>query len=170
MYNSLGNRVSRAQGGTTQYYANDYSQELTQVLATKSGTGVLGDYYVYGLGLISEGGSTKNLRKYYHPDGLGDTRLLTNSTGGSVEYTAYSPYGTATSAISADYQFRGEDAADANSGLVYLRARYYDPRTGQFISKDPVAGLAEVPQSQNGYSYAHNDPVNMSDPSGEEDC
>jgi hypothetical protein len=47
-----------------------------------------------------------------------------------------------------------------------MRARYYDPSTGRFISKDPIEGMLSNPQSQNGYSYAHDDPINLSDPSG----
>ena len=47
------------------------------------------------------------------------------------------------------------------TGLVYLLHRYYDPSTGQFLSVDPLVGLTQAP-----YSYAGNDPVNGSDPSG----
>jgi RHS repeat-associated protein len=50
---------------------------------------------------------------------------------------------------------------DAESGLVYLRARYYDPTTGQFISRDPIESVTRVP-----YSYAGNNPLNNVDPSG----
>jgi RHS repeat-associated protein len=56
---------------------------------------------------------------------------------------------------------------DPESSLYYLRARYYDPLIGRFISKDPVKGSLTLPQSQNPYAYALNNPVNLSDPSGE---
>ena len=61
--------------------------------------------------------------------------------------------------------YKGEQR-DAEANLVYLRARHYDPTTGSFISKDPVEGALTIPQSQNGYSYVHHDPINLSDPSG----
>jgi len=47
-----------------------------------------------------------------------------------------------------------------------MRARYYDPSTGRFISKDPVEGILINPQTQNPYAYAGNDPINRADPSG----
>jgi RHS repeat-associated protein len=50
---------------------------------------------------------------------------------------------------------------DSASGLYYLRARWYDPATGQFTSVDPLVALTGQP-----YSYAGNNPVNESDPSG----
>ena len=56
---------------------------------------------------------------------------------------------------------------DAESNLYYLRARYYDPTIGRFISKDPVKGTLTLPQSQNPYAYSINNPINLSDPSGE---
>ncbi len=57
----------------------------------------------------------------------------------------------------------GDD--DAGSGLVYLGAREYDPSTGRFVSVDPVLDQSD-PLQANGYSYANNNPVTHSDPSG----
>jgi len=56
------------------------------------------------------------------------------------------------------YQFTGQQV-DAETGLVYLRARYYDPALGRFLSRDPV--LTEHP-----YAYVGNNPANLVDPSG----
>lgn len=47
-----------------------------------------------------------------------------------------------------------------------MRARYYDPQTGRFISRDPVDGELSLPQTHNPYTYSVNDPINLSDPSG----
>jgi RHS repeat-associated protein len=55
---------------------------------------------------------------------------------------------------------------DNESGLTYLRARYYDPTIGRFTSQDPLSGALANPASQNGYNYANNDPVDMNDPDG----
>jgi len=54
---------------------------------------------------------------------------------------------------------------DAN-GQIYLRARYYDPAIGRFLSRDPLPGAMWDPGSQNAYAYAGNNPVTRSDPSG----
>jgi hypothetical protein len=51
---------------------------------------------------------------------------------------------------------------------VYLRARWYNPANYQFISRDPFPGVATVPKSLNPYAYAHNNPVNATDPSGKD--
>jgi len=55
---------------------------------------------------------------------------------------------------------------DQDSQLLYLRARWYDPRIGRFISADPFEGRQEDPRSLNRYVYAHSDPVHSADPSG----
>ncbi|MEW6155035.1 MAG: RHS repeat-associated core domain-containing protein [Actinomycetota bacterium] len=51
--------------------------------------------------------------------------------------------------------------ADAETGFVYLRARYYDPATGQFISRDPLTAMTGAP-----YAYTNNNPLNGTDPLG----
>ena len=59
---------------------------------------------------------------------------------------------------------------DASTGLSYLNARYYDGNRGQFLSQDPVFWSQNQnlpdPQSLNSYSYAGNNPINWSDPTG----
>jgi len=63
------------------------------------------------------------------------------------------------------YGFTGEWTDD--TGMSHLRARYYDPSVGTFASLDPFEGYVDVPMSLNGYAYAHGDPINNTDPSGE---
>jgi RHS repeat-associated protein len=55
------------------------------------------------------------------------------------------------------------------TGLVSMGARFYDPTTGRFISRDPIQAFTDA-QQINGYSYANNNPVNMSDPTGLWSC
>ncbi len=55
---------------------------------------------------------------------------------------------------------------DSDLGLYYLRARYYNPNTGRFMSRDPEAGNRFSPASLHKYLYAGGDPVNRIDPSG----
>jgi RHS repeat-associated protein len=63
------------------------------------------------------------------------------------------------------FRFTGEQR-DSESGLYYLRARYYDPQTGRFLGRDPLGGWLLNAQSQNRYTYVNNNPVLLIDPTG----
>jgi RHS repeat-associated protein len=99
---------------------------------------------------------------YLHHDQQGSTRLLTGSTGtvtGKCTYGAYgSPTceGTTTTPLGFDGQYTSSD-----TGLIYMRAREYDPVTAQFLSRDPLEALTGEP-----YAYANDSPVNEADPTG----
>lgn len=80
----------------------------------------------------------------------------------------WEPFGTAraeSGTTQARFGYGGEERDD-ETGLVNLRARYYDPAIGRFLSRDSLAGAATLPQSWNRYSYTENDPINHLDPSG----
>lgn len=55
---------------------------------------------------------------------------------------------------------------DKETGTIYLRARYYDPTIGRFITVDSYLGKDNDPLSLNLYTYAHNNPINLFDPTG----
>jgi RHS repeat-associated protein len=123
--------------------------------------------YVYGLGLISVTDRSGN-QTYYTGDGLGSTTDLTNSSGTETDGYTYDAFGTPTHSPGSsanNFQFTSQQT-DADSGLQYLRARYYDPAAGLFLGRDPFPGLASVPTTQKPYAYALNNPVNLADPSG----
>jgi RHS repeat-associated protein len=61
--------------------------------------------------------------------------------------------------------YRGEQY-DSDLGLYYLRARYYNPNTGRFMSRDPEDGDETDPKTLHKYVYANGDPVNAVDPTG----
>ena len=50
--------------------------------------------------------------------------------------------------------------------MIYLRARWYDPTTGRFLTQDPFAGLSMAPTTQHPYAYVGNNAINWVDPSG----
>ena len=91
--------------------------------------------YLYGPGNLPLARITATGQlSWYHADHLGSTRLLTDAAGAVTATYAYDPYGTLTAATGAamtqPLRYAGE-YTDAESGLLYLRARYYDPATGQ---------------------------------------
>jgi RHS repeat-associated protein len=99
---------------------------------------------------------------------LGSTRLLTNSDGTVSDRYNYDAYGvllTHAGTNNNSFLFAGEQR-DSATGLDYLRARYYDPDLGRFISKDPFSGFITDPMSQHDYQYAHANPVRFTDPTG----
>jgi RHS repeat-associated protein len=82
---------------------------------------------------------------------------------GTYEYDAFGSVRTHTG-VSTEWTFTGEQNDPAS--LEYLRARYYDPAIGRFLSRDPFAGLVAVPQSLNRYACVLSNPLLYRDPFG----
>ena len=82
----------------------------------------------------------------------------------SSNYNLYGARKTSTDTTGNSFAYNGE--ARDNTGLDYLRARYYDSQGGTFLTEDSYPGEATDPLSQNRYSYVQNNPVNYTDPSG----
>jgi RHS repeat-associated protein len=121
--------------------------------------------YVWGLGLAYAVGGTGI--EVYHADGLGSVQALTDAAGRVTQTQRTDEYGVPTETTGASGQpfgFTGEQR-DA-TGLVYLRARMYDPASGRFMQRDTHPGGTGDPGSQHRYAYVANNPVNATDPSG----
>ena len=100
---------------------------------------------------------------FYQTDQLGSTRLLTDSAGvvrGTFSYDAYGNSVGSTGSYSTPLSYAGQ-YRDTESGLIYLLARYYDPTTAQFLSRD-----AAVASTRSPYGYVGDNPLNATDPSG----
>jgi len=157
-YNGDGLLMSETTSGTTTGYAWDTIS--TDPLMLTAGT----TSYIYGPGgLAIESVNSSGTPTYYLQDQLGSTRLLTSSTGavtGTYTYDAYgnvtSHTGTATSSLLYAGQYQ-----DPSTGCYYLRNRYYDPTTAQFLTIDPA-----VSQTQAPYTYTSDSPLNATDPEG----
>jgi RHS repeat-associated protein len=93
---------------------------------------------------------------------LGSTTALTSTSGAIIESASYDSFGNATGNLSTRYGFTGREF-DADLGLQYSRARWYDATLGRFISEDPI-GFAGG--DVNLYGYVRNNPVNFKDPTG----
>jgi RHS repeat-associated protein len=86
-------------------------------------------------------------------DGFGNVRSATGPQ-------AQTPTGSG-----GDWRFHGEWLENA-TGLYHLRAREYDPRTGRFVSRDPIEGMVEAPETLHPYAFAGRNPHTQSDPTG----
>lgn len=95
---------------------------------------------------------------------LAEVEVWTTPEGGGTQVQRFDAWGNQTQSAGAaipQYGYTGREP-DA-TGLIYYRARYYDPSIGRFISRDP----AGMPDGINRYAYVGNDPINNTDPSGE---
>jgi RHS repeat-associated protein len=167
-YNGDGLRMCKVAGSSTQScQAIGASQFLWDVatplpLLVKDGTIA----YVYGPGGLPLEQINGSTTLWYHHDQIGSTRLITDSTGTSQATYTYDPYGglaSSTGTVTNPFRFAAQyqDPSATESGFYYLRTRFYDLATGQFITVDPV-----LKTTRQGYSYAKQTPLNASDPSG----
>ncbi len=104
---------------------------------------------------------------YYRYDGLGSVRSLSDDKGSTKAIYFYDAFGQVQKkmeSVDNDFLFAGEQMDD--TGLVYLRARYYDPSVGRFITRDPFPAIGIRTQDINRYVYTMNNPVNLIDRNG----
>jgi RHS repeat-associated protein len=93
---------------------------------------------------------------------------LSDASGEITRTQSFEPFGAPLSSsgtATSEFGFTGEQ--DDITGLVFLRARFYDPGIGRFITKDPFSGFTSAPASLHPYLYVSNNPVNIVDPSGQ---
>jgi RHS repeat-associated protein len=108
---------------------------------------------------------------YYHPDHLGSSQLMTDRDGDVVQRYGYSPFGREdyknnSLAFSVSNRYTGQ-TLDEDTGLYYYGARYYDPELARFIQADSRIPSASLSQAYNRYAYCYNNPLKLSDPTGQ---
>ena len=124
--------------------------------------------YLYGNGRIAQ--YSMWISEEYRPalgDALGSVRQLANHSGSVTLAKGYQPYGEVLESagnIATSYGFTGEWTD--NTGLVYMRARYYSLVQGRFMTKDTWGGDMNQPMSYNAWLYVYANPTNFTDPSG----
>lgn len=175
-YNASGIRTRVETTGTasgTNVFLNDpqnltgFSQileELPAVDATPTVTYTIGSRVL----AQEQGGTVSHLMA----DGHGSTRLVTGTSGTITDRYSYDAYGKGVDFVAdilnpptTKVLYTGEQY-DAGLRQIYLRARYYNPAVGRFGARDTVEGMSSDPLTLHKYAYAHNNPVNMTDPSG----
>jgi RHS repeat-associated protein len=120
--------------------------------------------------LLAGGSNSNAVGYYYHQDNLNTSSALSGSSGSQVEVDVYYPFGRVQTAnpqasFQVSSRFTGQ-IFDAESGLYYYNARYYDPELGRFVQPDSLIPDLSNPQSYNRYSYVLNNPLRYNDPSG----
>jgi RHS repeat-associated protein len=162
-YDAAGVLVSRTDATGTVGLVNDASGSLPHAVAATDGS-----WWVYAGSRPLAQATPDGQVHYLHQDVRGDVRLVTDEAGAVTDTFTYSVDGevaarTGTTPVSVGWN--GE-YTDPTTGMVWLRARWYDPTSARFITADPWQGNPASPVSLNRYLYANADPINNTDPSG----
>ncbi len=171
IYTSGGNLISSIRNGLETRYLLDLNGGMDNILAEMEDDNSIQKYYVYGDGLLYAFNASTGERLYYHYDPVGNTVATSDSSGDLVDQYAYLPFGKLSEKDETSenlFTFVGKyGVIQEDNGLYYMRARFYDPDTRTFLSKDPVKGSMAISQTLNIYAYALNNPLRFSDPKGE---
>ncbi len=163
-YNGMGERTGKVVNGVKTAYVNDPSRQDIQVLAETNAAGDVLRAYEWGNELIDQADATGAGRHYFLHDAINGSvrRVIGHDTDvlNTYEYDSFGSVLAAQETAPITHLYRGEDRQE--SGLIFLRSRYYDPGTGKFLTRDPKGVAAGIDH----YTYAKADPVNLIDPGG----
>ncbi|MBI5196253.1 MAG: transglutaminase [Nitrospirae bacterium] len=161
-YDGSGKRLKAVRNGIETRYIYDTGGNL---LAEADGNNNITKYYIYGAGLLAMVTPT-NQTYCYHFNAVGSTIAMTDSTQAMVNKYSYDPFGNVVNQVEAvqqPFKFVGQHGVMTEpNGFYYMRARYYDPEVGRFISEDPIGFEGGI----NLYAYVLNNPVLLIDPLG----
>ncbi len=175
-YDSEGLRTSKTVNGEKTVFVWDGGQLVMEL----SGGGKVKKRYIRGNGrgsgsnLLYADKGTENASKeasekqYYVTDSHGNVVQLTDEKGNVIKTYEYDSFGNEVKPDGKDdnpFRYCGE-YYDKETEEIYLRARYYQPEMGRFLTRDTYTGEEDEPLSLQLYTYCENDGVNMVDPSG----
>jgi RHS repeat-associated protein len=159
-YDDQGNRIQKTVGGTITNFLYNGPDVIGQYTST---WGTASAILTHGPGMddpiVRTAGTTT---QYFHQDGLGSVVSVTNQSGttdGTARYDAWGNKIASTGTIP-QYGYTGREPDD--TGLVYYRARFYDPSIGRFTQTDPIG----MRGGMNLYAYVNGNPTNFNDPMG----
>ncbi|WP_367323099.1 polymorphic toxin-type HINT domain-containing protein [Streptomyces sp. HUAS ZL42] len=167
VYDGSGNRIVRKDtSGTTVYFLPGMELKLSADGTKKEAT----RYYDYGGQTVAVRTAAK--LSFVSPDHHGTGELAIDAATGAISQRRFDPFGVERGEKTGTWP--GEKGyvggtIDASTGLTHLGAREYDAAIGRFISVDPIIDYTK-PSQINGYAYAENSPVTLSDPTGLESC
>lgn len=160
-YDPFGRRIEKISPTTTSIFAYDEGN----LVETVNSSGSVVARYVQGQNLdqplAMRRGTTTS---YYEQDGLDSITSLSNTSGALAQTYTYDSFGNTTNStgsLTNFFRYAGREF-DTETGLYYMRARYFDPQTGRFLSEDPIEFRGGI----NFYAYVDNNAVNQTDPDG----
>jgi len=160
-YDPFGHRIYKSSSSATSIYAYDGDNLIEEVNATGAVVARYTQTQEIDEPLAMLRSSTTS---YYQADGLGSGTSLSSATGALAQTYTFDSFGKQTASsgsLTNPFQYTGREF-DTELSLYFMRARYFDPATGRFISEDP----ARFPGGINFYTYVENNPVNLIDPFG----
>ena len=169
-YDAEGLRTSKTVNGEKTVFVWDGDQVVMEL----SAGGKVKKRYIRGNDLIYADKGAENAsgetsdKQYYVTDTHGNVVQLTDESGRVTKTYEYDSFGNEIKPDSKDdnpFRYCGE-YYDKETEEIYLRARYYQPKAGRFLTKDTYTGEEDEPESLHLYTYCENDGVNMIDPTG----
>jgi RHS repeat-associated protein len=175
------NKLIAASGAVAGSMSYDPQQRLYQVGSATTntrflydGVDAIGEYdangnvlrrYVHGPEdddpIVQYEGSGLTNRRWLHTDEHGSIVAASDSAGNMLNINSYDEYGIPAASNSGRFQYTGQMWIP-ELGLYHYKARAYSPTLGRFLQTDPT-GYQDGP---NWYEYAHDDPIDGSDPAG----
>ena len=163
-YDAEGLRTGKTVNGEKTVYVWDGDQVVMEL----SKGGAVQKRYIRGNDLVYADKGENTEKTYYVTDMHGNVVQLLDESGNVTKTYEYDSFGNEVKPEKKDenpYRYCGE-YYDKETEEVYLRARYYEPSVGRFITRDTYTGESDEPLSLHLYTYCENDGVNAWDPSG----
>jgi RHS repeat-associated protein len=132
-YDALGRRIQRTPSSGV---STNFSYDGADVVRDKNSDATTIDY-LNGPGVDKKIWQKGAVQYFFSQDHLSSTSVLTNASGVLVERETYDAYGNGSGSALTRYGYTGRER-DSLTGLMYYRARWYDPPVGRFISEDPI--------------------------------
>ena len=160
-YDPMGRRIRKSSASATTIYAYDGANIIEETDAS----GTVAARYAQGLNIdeplaMLRGTATS----FYQADDLGSVTSLSNSSGSTTDTYTFDTFGNlaaASGSVANPSRYTGREW-DAETGLYFYRARYYDPSTARFMSEDPLPQV----DGHNLFVYVGNNPIIFRDPLG----